>query len=244
MPVAAIDYTVNAKADLMSTSRSFADPLNPSGDGSAYYADAAELPAEALSAPVSAETPPVDPTDDPDAAEAAESRTAARNANARRGKANGDRGKRAERALVAWLRAHGWPGAERTVRTGHRTRQRVSVDKGDVDGTPGVCWQLKDVADAALHRVPVWLNETERQRMAAGADLGVLVVKRRGHSDPGDWWAWVPLVTLMHGVMTPAAASGIGAARMFTVPVRLAVADLAPILRHQGYGTPFDGDAA
>lgn len=232
----------------MNPPRSFVDPVNPPGNGGAYYVDtdtdAAELPADRLSGAESVQACAAAPSGQPDAAEPAESRTAARNAHARRGKANGDRGKRAERALVAWLREHGWPGAERTVRTGHRSRTRTSADRGDVDGTPGLAWQLKDVADTTLHRVPVWLNETERQRVAASADLGVLVVKRRGHADPGDWWAHVPLVSLMHGVMTPAASAGIGAARMFDVPVRLALADLAPILRHQGYGTPFDGDAA
>lgn len=196
----------------------------------------AELPADALSAPVSAATGVPVSSGQPDADNAAQTRSAARNAAARRGKANSDRGKRAERDLVTWLRGHGWPGAERTVRTGHRTRTRTSVDRGDVDGTPGVAWQLKDVADSALSLIPKWLAETEAQRVAAGADVGVLVVKRRGHADPGDWYAFVPLVELMHEVMTPAASRGIGAAAMFAVPVRLAVADLAPILHGRGYG--------
>lgn len=205
------------------------------------YLGGAELPADPLRGCEAAATGAPGPSGHPDAENGSQALSEARNAAARRGKANSDRGKRAERALVAWLRAHGWPGAERTVRTGHRTRTRVSVDRGDIDGTPGVCWQLKDVAEASMHRVPVWLAQTEAQRRAAGADLGVLVVKRRGHADPGDWWAHVRLDDVMHEVIINAGSCGIAyPAELFAVPVRLAVADLAPILHHAGYGDDVD----
>lgn len=150
-----------------------------------------------------------------------------------RGRANGERGKRAERDLVAWLRAHGWPGAERTVRTGHRVRGRVSADRGDIDGTPALVWQVKDILERDHCRIPQWLAETEAQRVAAGADYGLLVIKRRGHADPGDWWLWLPLGDLMHEALSWATHHP---RDLYAVPVRLTVRDAAPILHHAGYG--------
>src|SRR5688500_3530498 len=64
-----------------------------------------------------------------------------------RGKYSREKGATAERHLVAWLRTHGWPGAERAVRTGYRTADRTSVDPGDVTGTPGLVWQVKNRVD-------------------------------------------------------------------------------------------------
>ncbi len=39
--------------------------------------------------------------------------------------ANRNRGAVTERMVVTWLRAHGWPDAERRLVTGHRTRSRT-----------------------------------------------------------------------------------------------------------------------
>ncbi len=182
------------------------------------------------------------------------------------GKANGEKGKRAERDLVTWLRRHGFPGAERTVRTGYHTPARQRVDTGDIDGTPGLVFQVKDVADRLLWKVDGWLRETEAQRLAAGADVGVLVVKRRGHADPGHWWAWMPLCGLMPALNTlgsrdtvaglsdtlragnttsaadaadgVAAGDGVGLRWLTQVPVRLEVEHAVTLLRVAGYGEP------
>jgi len=163
--------------------------------------------------------------------------TVRREAASARGKANSEKGKRAERDLVGYLRARGWPGAERTVRTGHRTPGRVSADRGDIDGTIGLAWQAKDVSDGALYQVPTWLDDVNAQRAAAGADIGVLVVKRRGHADPGDWWAWLTLDDVVHPLTTNTLTGYRYPAALFVVPVRLAVGDLVPILHYWGYGT-------
>lgn len=47
------------------------------------------------------------------------------------GRSNRRRGADAERRVVAWLREHGWPGAERAVRTGYRTATRAGTTTGD-----------------------------------------------------------------------------------------------------------------
>jgi hypothetical protein len=168
------------------------------------------------------------------------------------GKANLEKSKIAERAVVSYLRAHGWPGAERTVRTGYRVAGRASRDQGDVDGAPGLAWQVKTTTANAEPMVRKWLAETEDQRAAAGADLGLLVVKRIGATDPGRWWSYLRLDALAQllaritGPLPPAgpvarlAPLGPATVRLGPCanPVRLELAVVVDLLRHAGYGSP------
>lgn len=111
---------------------------------------------------------------------------------AERKRVNGrDKGLKAERDLANFLLSAGWPDARRSVATGWRTRNRKHQDQGDITGTPGLCFQLKNVADppdegAELAR---WITDVYDQ---AGPDrLPLLVVKRNGHRHPGDWHLWI-----------------------------------------------------
>lgn len=148
------------------------------------------------------------------------------------GRANLAKGKAQERKVVAYLRVSGWPGAERTVRTGYHVPGRISRDRGDIDGTPGIVWQIKDVAEREWWRIPQWLADTAKQRDAAGADIGILVIRRIGHAHPSEWWAHLYLHELLglaggqHDLAPP------------NIPVRLELHDVLPILREAGYGTP------
>lgn len=155
------------------------------------------------------------------------------------GRANLTKGKAMERALVAYLRTHGWPSAERTVRTGYRVAGRTSRDRGDVDGTPCLAWQAKAVAEAKHHLLRTWLAEAEAQRVAAKADYAVLVVKRAGHAHPGDWWAYVPLAEFI--CLTGGPRPQVAGFDAFA-PVRLELAGLLPLLWAAGYGTPPFGE--
>ncbi len=148
--------------------------------------------------------------------------------------ANRNRGAVTERMVVTWLRAHGWPDAERRLVTGHRTRSRTRPDHGDVTGTP-ICWQVKSLrpVNAAERRVPAWMAETEAQRQASGADIGVLVVRRDGTSDVGEWWAWLRLDAVAHLIDTPWCVPS-------SAPMRLTVADAVTLLHDAGYGDPPD----
>lgn len=149
------------------------------------------------------------------------------------GKSAAERGKRCERDVVRWLRDHGHPGAERTVRTGYATRDRTRPDTGDIDGCPGLVIQCKDVnAARAQWEIPAWLADTDTQRQAAGADIGILIVKRRGTASPGRWWAWTYLDQLAACTLAPVPAY------LWHVPVQLATEHLIGILRRAGYGTP------
>lgn len=147
------------------------------------------------------------------------------------GRANVTRGKTAERAVVGYLREHGFPGAERTVRAGARNGQRVRADVGDIDGTPGLCVQVKNTPQASDARIPEWLAQAEQQRVAAGADLGLLVVKRSGAGHPGRWWAHLPLPELV-GLIAQTGC------RPVPGTVRVELASLVELLRMAGYGTP------
>jgi hypothetical protein len=99
---------------------------------------------------------------------------------AERGRSNRRKGHDAERAVCRWLRDNGFPGAERSVRSGFTAHDRTVADAGDITGVPGLVFQVKDVARSD---VPAWMAETELQRQAAGADHGLLVQRRRGTAD-------------------------------------------------------------
>ena len=76
-----------------------------------------------------------------------------------------------EREVVAFLRAHGFPYAERSFGAGRRD------DQGDVLGLPGVVVQVKN---HKRHALSEWVEQAEEQRTRARASVGVVVAKRRG----------------------------------------------------------------
>lgn len=99
------------------------------------------------------------------------------------GRYSRSKGARAEVHVVNWLRDHGWPGARRYLSGDGR-------QPGDIDGVPGVAFEVKD---QQRHDLSGWLRQTERE---AGPNLPVLVVKARGKADPGQWYAVLRLEDL------------------------------------------------
>jgi len=102
-----------------------------------------------------------------------------------------DIGTAGETAVVRYLRVNGWPNAERRALHG-------STDLGDVTGCPSLTWEVK--AGAAAHaaqpaNVETWMAQTELERENSGADVGVLVLARKGYGPAraGMWWAVLPL---------------------------------------------------
>lgn len=100
---------------------------------------------------------------------------------ATRGAANRRRGANAERAVVAWLRANGYPHARRYLAGDGR-------QPGDVDGVPGVCIEVKDRASSAW---PTWRAQVLAE---AGPNIPVVVRRTRGVTDVGLWECEVPLL--------------------------------------------------
>lgn len=103
---------------------------------------------------------------------------------AQRGRSNRAKGNRYEAELVTWLKANGWPYAE---------RRGGGFGGSDVVGTPGLTFECKAQAGTSLG---VWVDQTEAARVAAGDRYGVLAVKRKGVADVGRWHAVMPMEAL------------------------------------------------
>jgi hypothetical protein len=84
-----------------------------------------------------------------------------------------------ESSIVGYLRDTGWPYAERRALHG-------GADEGDVTGIPGVVVECKAGARSDLSG---WLRELAVEVGHAKADIGVLVVKRKGVADPARQYA-------------------------------------------------------
>lgn len=137
-----------------------------------------------------------------------------------------DIGTRAETAAVHVLRERGFPYAERRALRG-------AQDAGDITGTPGICWEVKGgaaAAGASDGQVARWLDDLAAEARHAAADIGVLVIQRRGigPANAHRWWA----------VVTGADVARLGGGRLpRSVPVRLHLADMCEWLTRGGYGT-------
>ena len=139
-------------------------------------------------------------------------------------------GTAAETATVRALRRLGFPHAERRALTG-------TLDQGDVTGCPGVVWEVKGgtaAKTASDGQVAEWLAETERERVNAGADIGVLVLQRAGvgAANADRWWAVIDLPRLP-GLSDETWGVLIGG----PFQVRMTLATACTWLRRQGYGS-------
>lgn len=155
-------------------------------------------------------------------------------------------GRETERRVARYFRDEGWAGAERMVRTGFRTSTRAVADQGDLTGIPGLCVQVKSLRskdkrhagsdpNAAMElMVPTWLDETEEQRLAGGAALGILVVRRWTTPDPARWWCWVRVSTL--GVLLTGNPEHPLPAGWSDFPVRLELQEVVATLKACGWG--------
>lgn len=148
-----------------------------------------------------------------------------------------NKGAAAERALVGYLRRAGFGGAERAVRTGYRTATRTSRDPGDVTGTPGIIWSCKDVATTAANKPSVfasWFAELDAMD-GRPDDVRLLVHKRVGYTDPGLWWCWMRLPTLLWFVGPHSWGQDLPGH-----PVRMELGHVIPLLHAAGFGDPIE----
>lgn len=98
-----------------------------------------------------------------------------------------DIGTEAESAVAAYLRGQGFQAVERRALSGQH-------DRGDIAGVPDTVIEVKGghtAEKASDLRVQQWLLDTEREREAAYARWGVLVMKRAGYGPKraSEWWA-------------------------------------------------------
>ncbi|MBB4935679.1 hypothetical protein F4561_006588 [Lipingzhangella halophila] len=142
-----------------------------------------------------------------------------------------DIGTVAETAVVRYLQAHGWPSAERRALAGEH-------DLGDITGCPGLVWEVKSgraAENAGDGLINDWLAETVQERVAARADVGVLVTKRAGYGPAraASWWAHLTIGGLrpLLGVPSPVDA-------VCAEPIRMHLSTAVGVLRAAGYGDP------
>lgn len=146
-------------------------------------------------------------------------------------------GTAAETAVVRAARTRGFPGADRLTLTG-------ANDRGDIRLCPGVILEVKGgqaAKTASDTQIAAWLVETERERVNAGADVGILVTARPGVGAPNAhrWFAHMPT----GGFLTLNGARALDDA---PGTVRTTLDSALWLLRVAGYGDPTTqtGDAA
>lgn len=93
------------------------------------------------------------------------------------------KGTKCETDTVRYLRANGFPLAERRALAGN-------ADRGDILACPGVIVECKHWATYTDTDIATWLAETWREKGNANADEALLVIRRNGKANPADWWAW------------------------------------------------------
>lgn len=146
-----------------------------------------------------------------------------------------------ETAVVRYLNANGFGGAERVALKG-------IADEGDIGVCPGVMCEVKAghaAEQASDTQIAAWLDDTERERVARGADVAFLVLKRKGKgaANAGAWWAFLPGWTYTTLVLEWARLPLIYGSEPYAVPapaVQLRLADAVHLLRAAGYGDAID----
>jgi hypothetical protein len=137
-------------------------------------------------------------------------------------------GTAAETAVVNAARRFGFPQADRLPLSG-------ALDRGDIGLCPGVIVEVKagqQTRSPSDTLIEAWMIETERERLNAGATVGLLVTQRHGvgHKNAHRWWAWWRLGDLyyLHGPHE----------RPYDAPVCMYLEDVLYVLHGAGYGTP------
>lgn len=141
-----------------------------------------------------------------------------------RGRRNRANGADCERKVARYLRAW-YPDAERFEKNGWRTPDHTSEDPGDIDKTsPGLWWSVKNCQE---ERTNAWLSEMREKQ---GERLGILVVRRRGHASPGEWWVWMSAFDLRHFL-----TGDFGSGYLEEIPVRVELGHLMRVLVQANY---------
>lgn len=93
------------------------------------------------------------------------------------------KGTAAETAVVNWLKEQGRKHVERRSLSG-------TNDRGDIAGIPSVVIEVKNHARMELAQ---WISELETEMKNDKAETGVVIHKKRGTTDVGEWYATIPV---------------------------------------------------
>lgn len=94
--------------------------------------------------------------------------------------ANKRKGSAAERACADWFANNGHPDADRRYGAGRHD------DRGDLIGIADTTIEVKN---HQRHDLAGWIDELHREMANAGTTYGAVVIKKRGTSNPGEWYA-------------------------------------------------------
>jgi hypothetical protein len=98
------------------------------------------------------------------------------------------RGTREESRAVLWLRANGWPYARRIRQTGAR-------DEGDISLGDGIGVAVESKAERRID-LSGYMRELGVEMDNKQVELGFVIVKKRGTTDAGEYYAVLPLRVL------------------------------------------------
>ena len=65
-----------------------------------------------------------------------------------------------------------------------------TADMGDITGCGPVVFEVKNHKTMSLAE---WIKELEAEMLNAKVDTGAVIAKKRGTTDPGEWYAVMPL---------------------------------------------------
>ena len=97
------------------------------------------------------------------------------------------RGTEHESRVVIWLRRNGWPFARRVTMKGAR-------DEGDICLGDGVPVTIEAKAEKII-TLAAYVKELEAEIVNGNAETGVVIIKRRGTTDVGQYYV---LTTVNH----------------------------------------------
>jgi hypothetical protein len=97
------------------------------------------------------------------------------------------KGSNHERMTVDYLIEQGWPYAERRIAGDFK-------DRGDIAGVPRIVFECKNEKRIDLAG---YMKELETEVANDRADLGVAVVKKKGTTNVGDYYAVMPMHMLI-----------------------------------------------
>lgn len=152
-----------------------------------------------------------------------------------------DIGTKGETAVVRAAHPRGFPHADRITLGGARNAGDRSDVRLTIGLTAGVVVQVKAGElgkRASEQQITTWLEQTEQQRIAAGAAIAFLVTQRAGVglTNAHRWWAHMRLGVLLGLVYgTPLAVS---TGTPLDTPVRMILDAALELLRANGYGDP------
>ena len=144
------------------------------------------------------------------------------------------KGTAGEVAAMKWLRDNGFPWCDRQPLRGNR-------DSGDLQLCIDVIAEVKSVAAGATGQPPqgllaTWLVQTDVETENAGAEFGLLIVKRARTANPAHWFVYMRLGEWLRltGAHLPLPDP--------SQPVCMSLASAAAVLRSAGYGTAPEGE--